>query len=161
MLLRKLVKMKRKTKRPSIKTAKAKAWKAFSRYIRLRDSLATTGTLTECVCATCGKRLPTFFVNRQTNYIQAGHAIDGRGKNILFDEEAVYGQCQVCNVVFNGRLPEYTLLMEAKYGKEYWAEKIAFARKPAKMSWRIPALDEIREKYTALTEEIEEQHGTR
>jgi hypothetical protein len=81
-----LKKKKLQKKRTSPKVMKAKAWKMFSTYIRLRDCLKTTGTLDKGVCITCGK-LCDF------KELQAGHYIGGRGNSVLFDEKIVNGQC--------------------------------------------------------------------
>lgn len=132
-----------KKKRTTVGKAKAKAWREFSRYIRLRDSLATTKTLDKCACITCGEVFPTFYLDKKTNYTQAGHAIDGRGKNILFDEDLVNGQCRNCNCIFNGRLPEYAHIMIKKYGIDWWEDKLIFARKPAAKPWNVNDLIEI------------------
>ena len=135
-----------KKKRKTVGKAKDSAWKAFSEYIRLRDSIATTGTIDKCRCITCGGVFPTFY-RKGSNYIQAGHAIDGRTKNILFDEDIVNGQCRNCNCVFNGRLPEYALVMIRRHGKLWWEDKLILARKPADKPWRVKDLEEIEAVY--------------
>ena len=140
---------KGKPRKPvSVTASKKKAWKAFADYIKTRDALKTTGTLTHCVCVTCGGTFPVAY-QKQGAYIQAGHAIDGRGKNILFDEDLVNGQCSACNCVFNGRLPEYAGIMIKKHGQEWWDEKCRFARKPAAQSWKAFMLMEIESEYAA------------
>ena len=88
---------------------KVKAWKAFSDYIRTRDSIKTTGSKEHCVCVTCQKRVPY-------KKIQAGHFIGGRGNSILFDESVVNGQCLRCNIMLKGNYDEYNLVMLEKYG---------------------------------------------
>ena len=141
----------------TVGTAKKGAWTAFSKYIRARDSLATTGTLTHCRCITCNEVFPSDW-QKHGNYIQAGHAIDGRSKNILFDEDLVNGQCSVCNCIHNGRLSEYAVIMIDKYGKEWFEEKCRFARKPAEKTWNIQDLDELRDYYKQKLEELYESH---
>jgi hypothetical protein len=145
---------KKPKKRRTVGQAKAAAWKEFSMYVRLRDSLATTGTLTECKCITCGEVVPTKYYKGCKNSLQAGHAIDGRGKNILFDEEIVNGQCKVCNCVRNGRLSEYALIMIERYGKDWFDERCRLARKPAEKPWNVKDLDEIRDYYKAKISEL-------
>ena len=145
---------KKKAPKPvSVSKAKARAWKAFSDYIKVRDALKTTGTLAHCICITCGKRLPIAYQS-DSPYIQSGHAIDGRGKNILFDEDLVNGQCSTCNCVFNGRLPEYASIMINRFGMAWWADKVFLARKPAEKPWRSADLLEIEETYKRKYAEI-------
>lgn len=85
-----------RSKIATLKKMKDKAWSQFSRYIRLRDCINTTGTNTEGICYTCGKRLPI-------NKLQAGHMISGRTNSVLFDEQSVQIQCYSCNVMKSGR----------------------------------------------------------
>ena len=91
--------------------AKKKAWDAFSRMIRVRDAIATTGFPFVCICITCNNR-------RHLAYMDAGHLFAGRGNAKLFQEELVNGQCRRCNQYLNGRLKKYRKLMDEKYGVE-------------------------------------------
>lgn len=102
---------KRIKKQLSPTKLKQKAWKAFSDYIRTRDSIKTTGTTTHCVCITCNK-------NFEYKNIQAGHFVGGRTGSILFDEELVFGQCVGCNVFLKGNYDAYNLVMLKKFGGE-------------------------------------------
>lgn len=78
------------------KTAmKSRAWQQFSKYIRLRDCIATTGGTSEGVCYTCGKTFPI-------ESLQAGHMVSGRTNSVLFDEDNVRIQCYSCNVARSG-----------------------------------------------------------
>jgi len=147
-----------KKKKRKIRTARDAAWMWFSRYIRLRDSLATTGTTTSCVCVTCGGTFPTSSSDRSVVAMQAGHAIDGRGRGILFDEEIVNGQCRNCNVMHNGRLPEYAVHMCRKHSIDWYDERIQRAR-GEQGRWTLQELDEIRDHYKALVEKINEEKG--
>jgi hypothetical protein len=96
--------------------AKRKAWKAFSDYIRLRDSLKTTGTPDYCKCITCGKVVPY-------EQIQCGHAIGGRTSGFLFDEELCRGQCRSCNVDHGGEYQMFKYKLVQKHGEAWWAMK--------------------------------------
>jgi len=127
----------RKNKTPYTR-AKNRAWKAFSDYIRARDCLKTTGTLTECYCVTCGKRV-------EYKKIQAGHAIGTRRMSILFDKELVNGQCDVCNGYGGGMYPEYHLWFIETYGKKMLEEKVRLKNQSVKL--KISDLDEITQKY--------------
>ena len=140
---------RKKPKKPkplTVGKAKDRAWRAFSTYIKLRDAIATTGTITHCKCITCGNVL-TISYQADGAYIQSGHAIDGRAKNILFDECLTNGQCSFCNCVHNGRLPEYASIMIKKYGQLWWDERLKIARLPADKPWRVIDLLEIEETY--------------
>lgn len=86
------------------KWLKGKAWSSFSKYIRLRDSIKTTGTTTHCVCYTCKKTEPL-------KKIQAGHLSTGRNDDVLFDEDYVRGQCVACNVFCKGRQGDFAIEM--------------------------------------------------
>lgn len=55
-----------------------------------------------CTCATCPKRL-----HWRDPQCQAGHAVGGRGFNVLFDEELVYPQCYRCNHILKGNYWEF------------------------------------------------------
>uniref|UniRef100_A0A6H2A3Z7 Putative lambda recombination protein n=1 Tax=viral metagenome TaxID=1070528 RepID=A0A6H2A3Z7_9ZZZZ len=102
--------IKRKVKQPSKKTVKGRAWSAFSKYIRLRDALKTTGTLTHVKCITCGKLLLISFCD-------AGHFVSRRYNATLFDERNVNTQCRYCNRFLDGNLLEYRRQLINKYGE--------------------------------------------
>jgi len=91
--------------------AKKKAWEVFSKYIRTRDALRTTGTLDEALCVTCNRRYPI-------KQLQAGHFIPGRHNSILFDEKNCHAQCYGCNVMKKGSTVQYWIFMEKMYGRK-------------------------------------------
>lgn len=103
----------------SIKSAKQKAWREFSRFIRLRDCIRTTGSDEYGLCITCGKRVPF-------KSSQAGHFIAGRTNAVLFNEDIVHLQCYGCNVCKHGEQLEYYYAMK-KLG--YTEEQITEFRK--------------------------------
>ena len=123
----------------SIKKAKADAWKEFSRFIRLRDSMLTTGTQTHCVCVTCGKTVESF-----GGMLHAGHVIPSRAAGILFDEKAVHGQCRNCNYA-DGKQAEYVAWFISVYGEKKYYDMVR--RKNTPHNWRISELEAIKEKY--------------
>ena len=94
-----------------LKAQKKKCWALFSKYIRLRDSIKTTGTRTHLRCITCNQIVP---IERA----QAGHFIAGRNNAILFDEKCVHGQCVRCNMFLHGRPLDYAIYMIRTYGQE-------------------------------------------
>lgn len=100
----------KKTKSP-VQKAKKNAWDAFSRFIRARDCIGTTGDIDGGICVTCGRYYPF-------KQLQAGHLIAGRTNSVLFDEEAVNIQCFGCNIGRGGAYVEYFIWMENKYGRE-------------------------------------------
>ena len=87
------------------KLAKIKAWKEFSRYIRLRDS--------DCYgiaeCRTCGDK-------KHWKQVHAGHFLAGRGESILFEETGCHAQCPICNMVLDGNFKRYKAFIALEYG---------------------------------------------
>lgn len=83
---------------------KKKLWPVFSKYIRTRDCIKTTGNPLHGKCVTCGKE---YKISR----LQAGHFIPGRFDAILFDEEQVHIQCYRCNCKLQGMWHKYYLFM--------------------------------------------------
>jgi hypothetical protein len=106
------------------KNARQKAWYAFSRYIRHRDCLLTTGGTDYGICCTCGNTFPF-------ERLQAGHFIPGRNNAILFDTRGVNAQCVGCNMYANGRQPKYHEWMIDHHGQEVIDELFHRARKSA------------------------------
>ena len=89
-------------------TAKKRAWKAFSEYIR-RSYADDNGYVS---CVTCGE-------TRQWNdRIDAGHYIPkSRGDAIYFVEENVHPQCKGCNKSEGGKHEYYYKYMLEMYGE--------------------------------------------
>lgn len=98
-----------KVKYPSIKALKKTAWDTFSRYIRLRDCLKTTGSTVEGRCYTCSRVYPF-------RELQAGHLVGGRHNAGLFSEKGVHAQCFNCNITLRGNTLEYRRRIVAEYG---------------------------------------------
>lgn len=111
-------------KKIGLKKARANAWSQFSLFIRLRDSIKTTGTKQTCLCITCGNSRPT----GGKGCVQAGHFIPGRGNSVLFEEDQVNGQCYVCNYRLKGNWVEYECIMIERHGKEKVEEMKKMAR---------------------------------
>lgn len=109
------------------KTAKAKAWKAFSWFIRLRDCVRTTGTLEEGQCFTCGQRLPI-------SELEAGHLFPGRKGENLWDERGVHAQCMRCNRILNGNQEIYERRMIEQYSRAVVDELRALVHIPTDFS---------------------------
>lgn len=97
-----------------LSTEKKRAWTNFSKYIRLRDAIKTTGTKIIAECYTCGKQYPINGIG----CLQAGHFIPGRGNSNLIDEIGVHAQCYNCNVNLKGNWVEYERHLYQDYGGE-------------------------------------------
>ena len=133
---------KAKKKSPKKSLLKQKAWQAFSKYVRLRDCLLTTGTLTHGRCITCGKVF-------EFSSLQAGHFIPGRNNAILFNPVQVHAQCIGCNMFGKGMFPEYYKEMVSRYGLQEVQQMIENARIITKIT---PSdLIETAQKYTTLS----------
>ena len=132
-------------KKKTISTSKNKAWQAFSRYIRLRDAIATTGEEDNLICCTCGKLIPV-------KQAQAGHFIAGRTNALLFDEDIVHGQCYACNVCNHGEQLEYYYYMKRHYTEEQILEMRKLRYETVK--YTPEDLIEIAEKYKVKYDEL-------
>jgi NAD-dependent SIR2 family protein deacetylase len=124
---------------------KATAWSWFSKYIRLRDALATTGKTFICQCITCEEVF-------DIEYIDAGHMIGGRSGGILFDETIVFGQCHGCNRDHGGEYQAFKRVMVARNGIAWYEMKVQARKTPTKLGDFECKLisDEYRKKYNEL-----------
>ena len=102
-------------------------WKLFSRYIRLRDCIKTTGTTDYGCCVTCGREY-------KFGRLQAGHFVPGRTRAILFDPRCVHAQCYRCNCKLDGAWPPYYRFMQRAYGQEVIDELVDAYGKDAELS---------------------------
>lgn len=123
----------------TVSKAKKKAWKEFSRFIRLRD---TNNLGTECF--TCGKY-------NNLKVMDAGHFQPGRFGIFLFDERQVHAQCKRCNIFLKGNWPEYYKRMVNDYGQDK-VNKMLEDRTQIKQ-WKVYELEEVYKKYKAKAEE--------
>lgn len=103
--------MKSSPKKITYSKAKKKAWEAFSRYIRTKECIATTGTITRGKCFTCGRMI----VFEKT---QAGHFLPGRKNAILFEERGVHVQDFYCNIQLRGNPIVYFRKMQEAYSDD-------------------------------------------
>ena len=125
------------------KADKARAWKVFSKYVRLRDALNTTGDQENIVCYTCGKTFPF-------KEMQAGHGISGRCNAILFDEDIVRAQCRGCNLFKGGNYEIFVPKLINEYSLEWYENKVANSHKPTKLDYK-----EIEEYYKHKIKELD------
>ena len=144
-------------KKKGVKYWKKKAWDEFSKWVRLRDAIRTTGTKDTLLCCTCGKLYPAFGVG----CAQAGHFIPGRGHSLLFRERGVHGQCYNCNQTLKGNWIEYERFMLGMYNQKVVDEEKA--AKYSNVKYTAIELEAIREKYKIKLEELksEAQNGQR
>jgi len=89
------------------------AWRWFSKYIRLRDAIKTTGDVFYAKCITCGEILPI-------EDMDAGHGIPGRMNSVLFNEDLVHAQCRQCNRRGGGELQMFKKVLIDMHGQEKW-----------------------------------------
>ncbi|MCK9578719.1 recombination protein NinG [bacterium] len=82
----------------------------FSQFIRLRDCLKTTGTLTEGICITSDRRFPY-------KKLQCGHFISRSHNSLRYDERNCHAQSIGDNVFKHGCLDVYFIKMEEMYGR--------------------------------------------
>jgi len=92
-----------------IKPIKAKAWKAFSLFIR-KSHADKQGYVH---CYTCDKKM-------HWKESQAGHCFSGRQNSILFEEQVVRPQCMGCNVFHHGQLHIFTHKLREELGAELY-----------------------------------------
>ena len=121
-------------------------WPVFSKYIRTRDCVKTTGSPLHGRCVTCGKLYPI-------SKLQAGHFIPGRYDAILFDEEQVHAQCYRCNMKLQGMWHKYYLFMlDSGHTHGSIQEMISHANDPVEFSreW----FEETHEYYERSTQEL-------
>jgi len=135
-----------KPKKKTISKAKKETWEVFSKYIRMRDCLKTTGCSSFGLCITCEKRY-------HIKMLQAGHFIPGRHNANLFSEKGCHAQCYNCNINLKGSTLEYRRKIIELYG-EGWDEVLEErARQTVKYS--VKDLEEKKAEYQTLIKEME------
>ncbi len=127
----------------------AKLWTIFSKYIRLRDALKTTGTKEFCVCVTCGRRA-------SLSQIDAGHCFGRSKAGTKFEETNCHGQCRYpCNMdrKTHGRQYAHELYIKMTYGEteylrlKYLSQKLVIQRRD---DWYREQIDLYRGKLAEL-----------
>ena len=116
------------------KGQKARTWKAFSVYIRLRDA----DNLGVCRCCTCDFRAWW----GAGHLINAGHAIPGRGNAVLFDETLVAAQCVKCNLDGGGQQYKFIKFLKKKYG---WDDAVIEEKLNLRYAVKKYTVEELRE----------------
>lgn len=108
-----------------MKTKEKQAKIAHSKYVRLRDCLATTGTTTWGNCFTCNKLV-------RFEEGQCGHFVGGRTNAVFFEEHNSFLQCKHCNETLGGNPEVYREKMIKRYGIEEVERLEALRFKPVK-----------------------------
>lgn len=85
----------------------------FSKYVRIRDALKTTWTLTHLKCYTCDDLVEVWKAQNM-------HFIPRWFKQFRFSEDNTRGWCMRCNVLMHWNYIEYFTRLE----KEIWRQKI-------------------------------------
>lgn len=102
-------------------TAKKRAWKAFSLYIRTKNLDIFGADSVECY--TCGKF-------KHLKEMSAGHGIGGRNNAILFEERIVKPQCAGCNIWGRGQYQIFTRKLIDELGLEEYDSIVSQSRIP-------------------------------
>lgn len=97
-------------KKKTVASIKNRIKPIFSRYIRLRDCLLTTGSPEYGECISCGD---TFKYHR----LDAGHFVPKHNNN-YFSERGVHAQCRRCNSFQHGNQLGYRRGLILLYGEE-------------------------------------------
>ncbi len=134
-------------KKKTVAKVKKDVWVVFSKYIRMRDCLRTTGLADYGKCITCGKTIPR-------TLLQAGHFIAGRHNANLFSERGTHAQCYNCNINLHGNTLEYRRQIIKMYGEGADLELEEQAKEIKKFT--IPELKELEQDLLANIQLLEE-----
>ena len=134
-------------KKQTLSRIKKATWDVFSRFVRLRDCLRTTGCTSWGLCITCGKRY-------HFKLLQAGHFIPGRHSANLFSEKGVHAQCYNCNINLKGNTLEYRRQIIKLYGEGY--DEVLEQEERQVKKYTIPELEELQEQLQEKIKVLEE-----
>lgn len=126
----------------------AKADQIFSNYIRLNESVNGM-----CECCTCGR----FFTWNDTEHLNAGHYVRRELFNTRWLEPNVHSQCAYDNKWLSGKMPEYTLFLEKKYGKGIVSELVQEGNRVR--TWKDYDILEVLEMYCDKLEALAQEKG--
>lgn len=127
-----------KPKKKTTSSVKKKAWEYFSRMIRVRDCIKTTGCTSWGLCVTCGKRY-------HISLLQAGHFIPGRHNANLFEEKGCHAQCYNCNINLKGNTLIYRRKINEMYGEGY--DEVLEENANQIKKFTVPELEDMIEKF--------------
>lgn len=135
---------KSKTQTSPIDRDESRAWGWFSKYIRLRDCLRTTGNPEVFKCCSCGSL--THFSKGD-----AGHFISRSYTTTKFDDRNVYAQCQKCNRFQQGCWDKMYEHIEKLHGKTVIDELMAKKNEIAKYIDYSELSDQFRGLFNSLS----------
>lgn len=122
------------------KTAKARAWKALSEYVRAKDKK----------CVTC----PTGNADHCGHYLRNSERNQQLGGNALwYDIRNFGGQDVRCNNFGGGEQAKFALYLEEKHGHGILQE-LEKLRQTYKL-WTLAEILEVEEKYKKLLAELD------
>lgn len=124
----------------------AKLWKAFSEYIRLRDSDENG----YCKCFTC----PNI---RHWKAIDCGHGVGRQHKATKYHEQNNHAQCKHCNGFEGGRTDVYSKEVDKRYGAGTWDKLQVMSRQVCKRGKF--EIDVMTDYYKKLAKELKEKKG--
>jgi len=136
----------------SISSLDKKLWTEFSKFIRTRDCLKTTGVPDEGICITCEQRVPF-------KKLQAGHFIPRQYKTTRYDEKNNHAQCFACNMFMGGNVAIYGEKIKDLYGEEERQRLIASQYSDMKGGYIKKTLEwykEKKEEYIKRTKELKQ-----
>jgi len=117
-------------RKPTLKSARKRAWQAFSEWVRRKG-----------ICYTCGAR-------KEPSDMHAGHF---RHNKLDFDAMNVKCQCKKCNTYLSGNLGIFGVNLIREYGQEAIDDLIMRSNQPHK--YTIEELLDIEDKYKNLLKE--------
>ncbi len=133
-------------KKKTVAKVKKDVWVVFSKYIRMRDCLKTTGSLDYGECISCG-------VTKPIRLLDAGHFVPKRSNN-YFSQLGVNAQCQSCNRFHGGNQLGYRRGLVELYGEEM-VKILELENMPIK-KFTIPELKELEQDLLANIQLLEE-----
>ena len=135
-------------KKPNRSIQEDRTWKAFSKYIRLRD--ANNNGIGFCIA--CQKMI-------DWKQVHAGHYIPRSYHEVKYDEDNVHSECSRCNLYLSGNLIAYRRNLVDKIGEKRVKEldDIYMAKKPYKIS--MAELREMEAKYKQLAKKMAKIKG--
>ena len=107
----------------TVAKVKKRVWLLFSRYIRLRDCLKTTGSPEYGECISCGN-------TKSYSDLDAGHFVPKHANN-YFSQLGVHAQCRHCNSFLHGNQLGYRRGLVELYGEEM-VEVLELENRPTK-----------------------------
>lgn len=100
--------IKTPTRRASRSTLMDKADRAFSLFIRTRDSQSYDGKAFKCI--SCGRELPI-------DQADCGHYVNRSHMSLRFSEQNCHAQCRHCNRFQEGNIQDYRKGLIKKIGE--------------------------------------------